>query len=207
MNVEDLLLKKEELPILNETRFYVPVHPVLMRPELEFDSDIAHRLFPQAAQEWYVELKEHTKSVEDPQIRKWYEDFFLKHEPEIKKTSFKQSVTPTHWDDEVHISDNGFATYFSLSRNAGGSLYLPPEGGCERMTQYVYPPVVLFSKEKFDAFDTDKDLSKRLSGSHMFVYLQHNVDYYPGALFLRNWVMLYLNEVMRSVDENLFNAD
>ena len=33
----------------------------------------------------------------------------------------------------------------------------------------------------------------------MHVYAQHNIDHYPGALFLRNWAILYMNEVFKQV--------
>ncbi len=33
----------------------------------------------------------------------------------------------------------------------------------------------------------------------IYVYHQHNVDYYPSALFLRNWAIAYLNEAMKQM--------
>ena len=35
--------------------------------------------------------------------------------------------------------------------------------------------------------------------NRLYVYAQHNVDSYPGALFLRNWAILYMNEVFKEL--------
>ena len=36
-------------------------------------------------------------------------------------------------------------------------------------------------------------------GVRVYTYNQHNIDNYPGALFLRNWVILYLSEAMKGI--------
>ena len=52
-------------------------------------------------------------------------------------------------------------------------------------------PYILFSEEKAKEFKS--------KGNRFFVYSPHNIDYYPGALFLRNWAIMYMNEVLKEV--------
>ena len=61
---------------------------------------------------------------------------------------------------------------------------------------------VKFSKDKALEFGIKNNfinLGDGLEGAQVYVYSQHNVDNYPGALFLRNWAILYLNEAMKQV--------
>ena len=100
----------------------------------------------------------------------------------------------------VNTTGNGFATCLSIDRDAGGTLYLPIDKHHE---EYIYPPIVNFSKEKFEAYKAfDLDLKNSL-GVYAHVYEHHNIDHYPGALFLRNWSLLYLNEALKEVDSQL----
>jgi hypothetical protein len=57
MELEELFLKKEELPILYKTCFQIPIHPKLLDPSLNINTPIANRIFPEVAEEWYEDLK------------------------------------------------------------------------------------------------------------------------------------------------------
>ena len=65
MKLEDILLRKEELPISYETLFKVPIHFLLLKKDIKIDDRIAHDVFPDAAQEWYSDLKEYSKMLDD----------------------------------------------------------------------------------------------------------------------------------------------
>lgn len=58
MDLDYLLLCKEELPIVGENRFQIPIYPSLLREESIFDEKIALRMFPLAANEWHEDLQE-----------------------------------------------------------------------------------------------------------------------------------------------------
>lgn len=199
MRLEQLLLKKEELPILHETCFIVPIYFRLLDEDIKINPEIANQVFPQAAKEWYDELKEYIETVENEKTKEWYESVFLTHELKIKKEYGRQIVDPPgFWEDTVITGDNGFATGLSINRNVGGSLGLPWENHTD---QIIYPPLVNFSPEKLKVYAT---LSfPNVKSVYAPTYSQHNVDHYPGALFLRNWAILYLNEAMKSVGKEL----
>jgi len=55
MNIEQLFLKKEELPILNETCFQIPIHPKLLDSSLNIDKLIAQKIFPPAVEILYMD--------------------------------------------------------------------------------------------------------------------------------------------------------
>ena len=46
MELEKLFLRKEELPILHETCFQIPIHPRLLNPDLEIEESIARKNIP-----------------------------------------------------------------------------------------------------------------------------------------------------------------
>ena len=48
-----------------------------------------------------------------------------------------------------------------------------------------------FSDKKAKEFEIRKNTA--------FVYAHHNIDAYPGALFLRNWAIRYMNEVFKQI--------
>jgi hypothetical protein len=56
MILEELFLKKEELPILHETCFHIPIHPRLFNEDLRNYEDLAKDIFPKVAKEWCKEL-------------------------------------------------------------------------------------------------------------------------------------------------------
>ncbi len=61
---------------------------------------------------------------------------------------------------------------------------------------------IRFSKDKaleFNIKDEIIKLGNDIEGVETYVYALHNVDYYPGALFLRNWAIRYLNDAVKQV--------
>ncbi|MFA5953422.1 MAG: hypothetical protein WC812_02415 [Candidatus Pacearchaeota archaeon] len=156
MDIEKLFFKKQELPILHETCFQIPIHPKLLDTSLKLDEEIAKRIFPEVAQEWCKELK---------------------------KEKF-----PTRWEDLIQTNENGLVTGFQISRDYGGGLYFDEE---DSNCQIYSSPYIKFSDEKRKEFQNVKN--------KLFIYAQTNVDSFEGALFLRNWAMVYMNEVFKQV--------
>ena len=201
MELDKLLLRKEELPI-NETWFYVPIHPRLLDPTISLNPELAREVFPQVAQEWYEDLSEYAESVEDPQTRDWIKQAFLERRPKIKSEYGRNVLDTIYWEDDITPDDNGFVRGLSISRNFGGSLYFNKgDMSCERFIFYEgNERIARFSKGKFKEFGAEgihQDPEDR--GVMMHVYAQHNVDHYPGALFLRNWAIAYENEALKSL--------
>lgn len=196
MDLEQLLLTKKEIPILYGKWFVVPIYPLLLRAEVEINPTIAHDVFPQAAEEWHTELKEYTSLLNNNEEKKWYEEYFLKEPVQIKEKQGRQCVYPLKiWEDGVEYRENYFARVLSINRNAGGTLFWH-----EDVTpQYINPPFVQFSNEKFEAYKAEEMNFGKMKGVLAHAYDHHNIDHYPGALFLRNWALLYLNEAMRQV--------
>lgn len=194
MRFDDVLLKKEEIPIARNGYFMAPIHPTLLVNKI--DRQIAHDVFPAAAQEWYVDLQEFVKTPGDQDLKAWIKSCHLKKKISVKDKGYEKIVEPILYRDNVITNEMGFATGLSISRNHGGSLYMNPDGHLE----LIHQGVCKFSEEKF------REYNSRASGhrpetfcAHAHVYSQHNVDDYPGGLFLRNWAILYLNEALRSL--------
>jgi hypothetical protein len=184
MKLEDLFLTKKELPILYENCFQIPIHPKLLNPNIRIDETIAQRIFPQIAEDWYEELKRY--SPEDKQKKEWIDNVFLKEKPNIEKMYNHQIFN--FWQDDVNFMDNGFVQCFSISRNAGGSLYFnEDEFNCQSFGSLY----IKFSEDKKREFQFDE--------KKIYVYSPHNIDHYPGALFLRNWAIGYMNEVFKEI--------
>jgi len=203
MNLEKLLLKKEELPILHENCFLIPIHPKLLDEKTIIDPKIANKVFPKAAKDWYDDLKEYVETVKDEQIRKWINDVFLKKKPRITKKKYLDGHQYLEtWRDEVLTAENGFAESFSISRNSGGSIYYPTYNiDNKKFVEFnAKQGYILFSEEKVREFSEEMlKLDNGIEGGKINVYGSHNVDYYPGALFLRNWAILYMNEVFKQI--------
>ena len=198
MKLEDILIKKEEIPILRKTSFIVPIYPGLLRKDLKIDHEIANRVFPQVAREWHQGLQEYVSQLEEGQEKTWINEVFLKHKPRIKKELHWQVVYPPHWEDQVIVTDTGFPQSLSICRNAGGSLFVR-----EDQPQYLHPFDVLFSQEKLESYAIPELKSERIEGVWGHAYQHHNIDYYPGALFLRNWAILTLNEIIKQIGDKL----
>jgi hypothetical protein len=191
MELDDLLLTKKELPILYGNCFIIPIHPKLLSDGISIDPKIANRVFPQVAAEWYDDLKEYVGNLGEGETKTWIKTVFLKETPKITESYGHQVIKPGVWEDNVWTKENGLAHCLSIDRNAGGSLYIMEH------PELIMLPYVNFTPKKFKEFDTGEMDQDNAVTSHM--YGQHNIDHYPGALFLRNWAILYLNEVFKQI--------
>lgn len=187
MELEKLFLKKEEIPILYKSCFQIPIHPELLNKNLRIDNKVAQRIFPEVAQDWHEDLKKYIPVNQEE--KEWINQVYLKEKPKIT-TEFNNQFLNGFWTDYVQTADNGLVTCFSINRNAGGSLYFQEDDiNCESFG-ITY---IKFSDEKKSEFQFDKKLGR------MYVYAHHNVDSYPGALFLRNWAIKYMNKVFKQI--------
>ena len=204
MNIEDLLLTKEEIPITHETSFYAPIHPILIDPNTRLNPGIARSLFFQASCEWYEELSKHAETVKDRQTKEWYQGVFLKEKPKIMNDKRFLSTNICGWSSEFYIDDNGFAGGLSVARNSG-SLYFNKDDdmACRLalLPDSNYGPKLTPEKMKEFGYVDDKLGGAENGLTTLHIYGKHNVDFYPAALFLRNWAVLYLNEAMRQALE------
>ena len=204
MEFEKLILRKEEIPILYENCFQVPIHPKLLDPTIKLDENIAKKVFAKAADEWYNELVEYADSLEEKNTQRWIREVFIKKKPKIKKEYGRQKLDTLYWEDSVFNLKNGFASSLSINRNAGGTLYFNRDTiDSEGFALFNSPGgYIRFSKDKALEFSFDNriiNLGEGSEGVNVHIYNLHNVDHYPGALFLRNWALLYLNEAMKQV--------
>jgi hypothetical protein len=184
MEISQLLLTKEELPILHDSCFQIPIHPKLLDLNIKINPSIAKNIFARVAEEWRNDLIKHIPQEKDLGKKEWYENVFLKGHREITKRDYSQFFGT--WKDEIQLADNGFVEGFSISRNGGGSLYFNKD---DDLCQSFGKPYIKFSEEKAKEFEFEDN--------KFFVYSPHNIDYYPGALFLRNWAINYMNEVLQ----------
>ena len=200
MELNDLLLKKEELLIMRDTSFFVPIHPVLLDGNIKLDPKIAQKVFPEAAYDWYRDLGEYVESLEEGQIKEWIETVFLAQKPEIITEFDSQRIRPIYWEDWTELNSNGFSRVFSIGRDNGGSLYFNQgEGRCKEFVSFESGhESIRFSKMKLKEFGESYSVGN-LDGVILRVFAQHNIDYFPGALFLRNWTILYMNEALKQV--------
>ena len=160
------------------------------------DPLLAHQIFPQVAQEWYGDMQAHCANLSDESEKTWFQDVFIPSSPEIREERGHQVIYPGgSWSDLVRNETNGFASLLSISRDAGGTLYINSD---EKPHEYFCPPLVNFSPEKFKAYVRPGYDMRALPGAIGFTYDQHNIDYTPGALFLRNWALAYHNEALKS---------
>jgi len=204
MNLEHLLLEKSELPIIGSAHYFkVPIHPKLLDPNMKLDKDLARCVFPNIIDDWYLELSDYAKSIAFKKSRnelgskEWIEDVFLKQNPKLISRGNSQELNILGWHNEVFTFENGFARSISISRNAGGTLYFRRDDDDLKEFVFFEDRCIGFSKEKCLEFAIPN--TKGVNSVRMFVYGRHNIDNYPGALFLRNWAILYLNEAMRQV--------
>ena len=188
MQLEKLFLTKQELPIHGKTAFCIPIHPKLLNQNIKMDESIPKKTFQKTAEEWYQELKEYTKNLDKGLEKEWIKNVFLKNKPKITK-HFDNQILNGFWEDDVGFRENGLVQYFSISRNTGGTLYFREDDfNCKTIIPSGY---IKFSEEKAKEF--------MISEKRTFIYAQHNVDAYPGALFLRNWAINYMNEVFKQI--------
>jgi hypothetical protein len=179
MDIEQLCLKREELPILGNVHkifFQIPIHPKLLNNSINIDMTIAQRIFPQVIKEGYKHL---IKDVNfNNEEREWTSTLFLERDLiDIKRS-------------KVFFMNNGFVNKFSIDNDKGGTLYF----NNQKLNYKSYAlTFIKFSEEKYKEFSIEDDVDS------LFVYSHENINTYPKALFLRNWAIEYMNEVFRQV--------
>jgi len=187
------LLSRDDA-LINGTVFYVPIHPVLFEGGVELDPKLAMGAFPDVAREWHTDLMMRRNRLPGGKERELY-DSFLEFGSEVSKEG-GEYVLGGMWRSEVIIGGGGFARGLSINRDVGGSLdYNPVDVDCEIGMIPRKGRFFGLSEAKVKEFG-------RLwaeGGYLLDVYGQHNVDNLPGALFLRNWAVKYLNAAVESV--------
>jgi len=200
MNIENCLLSKAEIPISHEVCFKVPIHPSLLHLKSRIEKTLAAQVFAETAISWYKDLTNYIKSLpeENQKEKEWIENVFLSSSPELFTFQDVQTLK-IGWEDNTLTSENGFAYLLSISRNSGGSLYFnEKDGSC---TEFLLPgrsKYLRFSEEKANSFAINPQDPQPLH--KCYIYAHHNVEYFPGALFLRNWAVLYLNAAIISLN-------
>jgi hypothetical protein len=196
MDLDKLLIKKEEIPILHDCCFRIPIHPKFVNGTINLDSSIANGLFSDVASDWYLDLVRYRDGLEEGSTKEWISNVFLKSVPVVKRREGTQFLDDC-WEDNVNVNDNGFVIGFSISRNSGGSLYFDMEDiSCNEIIFFDTGRYIRFSEEKAREFAKDSSIYTN-KGVKSFVYAHHNIDFYPGALFLRNWAIAYQNELFK----------
>lgn len=173
MELKDLLLKKEELPILHESCFEIPIHPKLLDPNLYIKTGVAENCFNELLKDWNKEKE----------LINYYK---------AKNLDINIEKNPG-WHCLTREEENGLVTFFSISRDFGGSLYFDKEE--DNLEGFAPGPYNKFSKEKAKEFSV-KEISNLYQ---IYSYKPHNIDFFPGALFLRNWAINYMNEIFKDV--------
>lgn len=220
MDLEQILIKKEEIPITEVNTgvgprpyFQLPIHPIFASEEIKLDECLAQKLFPEVLGDWYTELKAHADSLPVGNERNWFYEVFLNEKPYIKKRYGNQYIGPREiWKDDVGFLKNGFTFYFSLERNTAGSIGVH-FGDFDGARTHIGSGQVKFTPEKFAEYDCDRDLKKKITkkeireaknGVNAYVFGHHNVELYASALFLRNWAIMYENEALKSLKKSGF---
>src|SRR3989344_485117 len=121
MELEQLLLRKEELPILRGTAFHVPIHPALLRNGVQID-DIGWRVFEQAAQEWFDDLSTYCESP-NVENREWIAKTFLRERPVVTKINGVPTIKYRGLRAYVVCDLRGFVKAFAPGGATGGSLH------------------------------------------------------------------------------------
>jgi hypothetical protein len=198
MKLEELLLKKEEIPILpgegryyRGGRFFLPIYPKLLDADVKIDPLLANKVFPKAAKDWFADLK---KTLNDmPDSARDHAEELLKKKISVKRKYGRQVAQPVGFEDQVTTLANGFVKGIAISSSAN-SLYVELNS-----PQAVFPAegAVKFSTEKFEAYCCRNHKSEAWYYMHLFH--MHNPGNYTSLLFLRNWGILYVNEALKQV--------
>ncbi len=203
MNLGELKLKKEELPILHESCFEIPIHPTLLNDDLTLPHYLASETFRETIDDWYEDLRNYVnKENLKPTKRKWYENSWLKEKPKIERHGTHQVLIPSQWIDKHITQENGFARCFSISRDFGGSLYFPSSyGECETILSLSEENngYIRFSSEKTKEFGFKEINYDNRKMVNIHIYGHHNIDHFHGALFLRNWAINYMNKAFEFI--------
>lgn len=198
MNIDDLVLKKEEIPIriggkdstgLRSIFFQVPIHPEILKAEL--NPRLARNAFRVAAINWYDDLAKFVEGSDNPEYCARMKPFLKKRPSLFQKSEGQVFTVMGGWRDWIQTDENGFVTCMMIERNLGGSLYLNDD------LEYLFPRSNNFSSQKLREYGVET--FRGSSGVKAHIYSRHNVDHYAGALFLRDWAVAYLNAALRSL--------
>ncbi len=216
MGIENLKIDRKELPIKsnyenNVAAFQVPVYPRFLDEDIELNTDIIDESFCDAVDFWWEDLNQYYSGIVDKELvgewgdlksyksieagkkeKRWIDRVFLKDgKPEIEEDFPYKKVG--RWKNESKTLDNGFASYLSIDRNHGGTLFLESS----QDVSFLGPPFIKFSDSKLKEYSA-KTMDDSFYG---YIYSQHNVDQVPGALFLRAWAVMYLNKALEELAE------
>jgi len=185
MKIEDILLTKEEIKVNDYGLFNLPIHPRLLDEDIELSYEHESKSFLKSIDEWKTDLTEYNKNNDDEVNAEWIERCFLK------------KGFPSYWESNVLNLKNGFASSLSINRNHGGTIYYLPR----ESEEYMSCTRLNFSPEKLSEFRSKETSIDKPDKGYVMIYRMHNIDHYPGALFLRNWGINYLNNVMTEILE------
>jgi hypothetical protein len=193
MKLEELLLKKEEIPILpGEGRYYrggrfvLPIYPKLLSKDVAIDPELANKVFKRAAEDWLADMKKEGQIKKSVKIS-------------IRKKHGLQIVHPFNFEAEVTTIYNGFVKGIAIN-SYQNLLFIEPNSPLAVIPE---EGTVKFSTEKFEAYccgcKSRHYANNRADWYDMYLFRLHNPGHYPELLFLRNWGILYVNEALKQV--------
>ena len=186
MKLDDLLLTKDEIPVRHLTSFFVPIHPLLLKPPHGLSPTLAQEAFPQAEQEWKIELTAYASGLPSGEERTWIEEVFLGKKSPRSDPEFPFLTPPPFTFNVKTLADeNGFVQHLSIGRNTGNLHFTGEE------TAYL-PAWTLLSPEKILAYQCN-------ASGEAYAYQHDNIEHRPSALLMRNWALLYVNAALRQV--------
>ncbi len=210
MELEDLLLKREEVPIglpfgpiikeFDNQWCMIPIHHSLkdsLPDDLKYDMSLALGVMNDAI-DWYEEdLRRYHKGLADEGVKGWVERIFLNDLP-VKRDVWKWPMGLGRGMRVDMVVSQDFL--YSLGLTTDCHIYA--DTGAFDGTGMDNGKVNL-SKEKFVEYSIDGDV-RDWDGFYccdMYAWQQHNVDTIPQAIMLRDWAILYENVLLRKMDE------
>lgn len=195
MDIEEILLRREELPIGGSVEFScpacnVPIHPSLsdMPNHLRTDQKLAYSVMNEAV-DWYKE------------DMKRYADLTGKDRSILKKMPSKRGV----WFDGSKLGsydvgiDHTDSMVLSLRLDSDTLIQTNEKMLNMSMTSYG----VKFGWEKFREYSLNGKVAEIRGHFYCdaFQWLQKKVYTIPQAIFLRDWAILYENELLKEMDK------
>ncbi len=212
MNLEDLLIRKEEIFLGDgKTYFQIPVHHALFSAD-SVPRMLAYESFATAFFKWCSDLEEYAerlaelrqeKAEELAFMKRVYVDRKLKLKKELvlkkNKGAGKYEIRKLGWQSNADFHENGLARGLSLNMNCSCLGYVPELS--ERTLPFENPFFIQMSSEKLKEYESPEKawLTNREYALVMTYDSSHNVDTHPQALFLRRWGVEYFNEAMKTV--------
>jgi len=213
MKLEELLLKREEIPIGGYNREFsspaciVPIHHSLrdhIPDNIKYDRELAYSVMNETI-DWYVEdLKEYYEQLVDLATKQWVEKAFLDRLPEKRDDWGESSPLGGGWIVYMVLSQNFL---YSLGLTVHCHLYADTGSFVSDDINSTY---ARFTKEKFIEFSKDGDVredvrdfgrDRKYYFCRAYAWHQHNVDIIPEAIMLRDWAILYENLLLRLMNE------